>query len=129
MLNTQDIEFMNDNRAEVTQRRLKPLTLKRTVVGEEDPYTGNPTTTYPTSEVLGTWMALTGGGMGGGGDYEFVDGVKVASGDVVANISTEYEVEGTTEVVRDGKRYKVRAIEKLGIGVENRYFVLLRRIT
>lgn len=129
MLDTHDIEFMNANRDEVTQRRLKPLTVKRTVVGEDDPYSGNPTTTYPVTEVLGTWMTLTGGGMGGGGDYEYVDGVKVNSGDVVANVSVSYDIEGATEVIRDGKRYKVRALEKLGIGVENRYFILLRRIT
>ena len=129
MLTTTDIDFMNGTRTEITTLRLKPLTLKRTVVGEDDPYTGNPIITYSTDEVLGTWMALTGGGMGGGGDYEFVDGVKVQSGDVVANVSIEYDVEGTTEVIRNGKRYAVRAIEHLGIGEENRHFLLLRRIT
>lgn len=120
---------MNTTRGEVTHLRLKPLTLIRTVVGEEDAYTGKPTTTKTPFEVLGTWMVLTGGGMGGGGEYEFVDGVKVNSGDVVANVSLDYDVTGVEEVVRNGKRYSVRAIEQLGIGEYNRHFILLRSIT
>lgn len=129
MLHEMDIELMNATRHEVTQLRLKPLTLVRTVLGAEDPFTGRKTTSKVNSEVLGTWMVLTGGGMGGGGDYEFVDGVKVQSGDVVANVSTDYDVTGVEEVIRLGKRYSVRALEPMGLGEFNRYFILLRRIS
>lgn len=127
MLNDNDVEFIKATRKQITQHRLKPFTLVMTIEGAEDPYTGNPIEAEIEYEVLGTWSPVTGSGSGGV-DFEYVGGVKVITGDIVADVSIEYNLDGATHVLRDGVRYVIQAIEKLGLGEDNRHFILMRRV-
>lgn len=127
MLNDMDVELIKATRADITQHRLKPFTLIMTIEGAEDPYTGNPIEAEVEMEVLGTWVPMTGSGSSGT-DFEYVDGVKIITGDIIADVGIEYNLDGATHVVRDGIRYVIRAIEKLGLGEDNRHFILMRRV-
>lgn len=127
MLTPKDIALIKSTREEITSYRLKPFTIIRTVEGAEDPYTGNPIEGEEELEVLGTWSPVTGSGTSGT-DYEYVGGVRVISGDITANISIGYDITGATHVVRDGERYAIRAVERLGLGDDNRYFILMRKV-
>lgn len=127
MLTPKDIELIKRTREEITSYRLKQFTVIRSVEGAEDPYTGNPIEGEEELEVLGTWHPVTGSGTSGT-DYEYVGGVRVISGDITANIDIGYDIIGATHVVRDGERYAVRAVERLGLGEDNRYFILLRKV-
>lgn len=146
MLSDTDVEYIKSTRKEIVQHRLKPFILVGEVLGPEDPYTGNPTKTTEEFEVLGTWTPMTGSGTSGT-DYDYIDGVRVMSGDIIANVDIEYIIDGVarsvgnyvdinatyslssvTHAKKDGITYVVRAVEKLGLGEDNRYFILLRRV-
>lgn len=128
MLNDNDVELIKATRKQITQHRLKPFTIVMTIDGAyEDPYTGNPVDAEVEFEVVGTWSPITGKGSGGV-DLEYVGGVKIVTGDIVADIGIEYNLDGATHVIRDGIRYVIQAIEKLGLGEDNRHFILMRRV-
>lgn len=126
MLEAHDIEMIKETRGEIIQNRLEEITIAHKVAGFEDPFTGNPTTTTEMLTAYGTWTPMTGSGSGGT-DYKFIDGVEVMEGDIIANFGIEYNLGDVKALYKEGQKYVVRAIEKLGLGNDNRYFVLARR--
>lgn len=126
MLETHDIEMIMETRGEIIQNRLEEIVIAQTITGEEDPFTGNPTTTEEMLTGYGTWSPMTGSGSGGT-DYRYIDGVEVMEGDIIANFGIEYEIGDVKALYKEGVKYVVRAVEKLGLGNDNRYFILARR--
>lgn len=128
MLTPEDVQLIRDTREEVVQLRTKSFDIIRTNPnGAVDSFTGRVGTTEEQFTVRGTWTPFTGSGTSGT-DFKYVDGVEVEAGDIKANVSIDYDIKGARFVVKDGVRYAVKALEELGLGEDNRYFLLLRRV-
>lgn len=126
MLETHDIEMVKETRGEIVQNRLVEITVSQVVAGAEDPFTGSSTSTDELIPAYGTWTAMTGSGSLGA-DYKYIDGVEVVEGDIIANFDIAYGFGDVKSLYKEGVKYVVRAVEKLGLGNDNRYFILARR--
>lgn len=123
MLTRADIELIKATRLEVIQNRTKIVTLIREVAGEEDPFTGNTKVVEIPSEIEVVWQTQTGKDV-----INYVNGVEVATGDVLADTPIETEVNGAKYIVRNDIKYVVKAVDNIGLGEDNRYVFLLRRV-
>lgn len=127
MLEEYDIELIKETRGEIIQHRLEEITIAQEVAGKIDSFTGNSTDELQLTVGYGTWTPMTGSGSGGA-DYKYIDGVEVMEGDIIANFDISYDMTGVKALYKEGVKYAVRALEKIGLGADNRYFVLARRV-
>lgn len=130
MLNEQDLIHIRQTREEITRLRTVPVILFHETVSEVvDPLTGEPIAAPPTEEVAEcTWSDLTSGGPGSD-DITMVAGVVAEAGDAIANFDIAVNIEGVTRVQHEGNMWRIRSRDSIGLGVDNRHYVLLRRIT
>lgn len=130
MLNELDLEYIRANRKDVTQLRTVPVVLFHETVSETiDPLTGEPIKAPPTESVAeATWSNLTSGGPGYD-DITMVGGVVAEAGDAIANFDISVNMEGVARIQHEGVLWRVRSRDSIGLGVPNRHYVLLRRVT
>lgn len=130
MLNELDLEFIRENRKDITRLRTVPVILFHETVSEaRDPLTGEPIPAPDREEVAeATWSNLTSGGPGSD-DITMVGGVVAEAGDAIANFDIAVNLEGVKRIQHEGHMWRVRAIDEIGLGVPNRHYVLLRRIS
>lgn len=128
MLHEDDIQFIKDNRTQITQERLETMTLKVRSQGGTDAFTGDPIYTTNNNEVQGTVRDIT-SMSSGGNDIGYLDGVQVIAGDAIANFDIDVDLSNVKEVVRRGEVYIIEAVDTIGLGEDNRHHVLMRRET
>lgn len=129
MLNEQDLEFIRDNRDEITHLRTVPVILFHVTLSETvDPLTGEAIEAEREEVAECTWSNITSGGAGSD-DIVMVGGVVAEAGDAIANFDIAVNLEGVERVQHEGYLWRLRAKDEIGLGVPNRHYVLLRRIT
>lgn len=129
MLNERDLAHIRENRKDITQLRTVPVILFHQTISETvDPLTGEPITAEREEVAECTWSNLTSGGAGSD-DITMVGGVVAEAGDAIANFDISYNLEGVERVQHEGRMWRVRSKDEVGLGVPNRHYVLLRRIT
>lgn len=129
MLNDKDLEFIRENRKDITRLRTVPVILFSETVSETyDPLTGEPIAGSREEVAEATWSNLTSGGPGSD-DIVMVGGVVAEAGDAIADFDISYNMEGVTRVQHEGHMWVVRSKDPIGLGVPNRTYVLLRRMT
>lgn len=129
MLNEQDVQFIKDTRKQIVMMRTEPLILVQNVLSNViDPLTGERIggTIEVASEA--TWSNLTSGGAGSD-DIVMVGGVVAEAGDAIANFDIDVDLTGVERVIRRGIAWRIRSNDTVGLGGDNRHYVLLRRVT
>lgn len=130
MLTKADIEFIKQTRIEITQNRTNSVEIIHLVEGAEDPFTGDPAVTETPEVVEGTWRTYTSESPGSN-DISYVNGVRVESGDCMAEFDLSVDLSDVRRVklVRSGVTFDIQAKDKIGLGEINRHYVLLRKVT
>lgn len=128
MLTNDDVLWIKGNRTEITQNRTTAITLAFTVTGAVDEWTGEVTETRNTVEVDAVVTEIS-----TGVDRDLFAGVEVEKGDIQVAINIDDVGANDTDdldvITYDGKDYAVLAVDKKGIGVDNRYEVLGREVS
>jgi hypothetical protein len=128
MLNDYDIEFIRQSRRELVANRTSTIIVKYSGVTERDPFTGEPVgETEVTRQVDAVVTEIS-----TGVDREINGGIEVQTGDLNVSISLEQIADiadKITAILYDGKDYEILAIDKKGIGVDNRYEIIARLIS
>lgn len=128
MLTNDDVLWIKGNRTEITQNRTTAITLAFTVQGAVDEWTGEVTETRNTIEVDAVVTEIS-----TGVDRDLFAGVEVEKGDIQVAINIDDVGANDTDdldvITYDGKDYAVLAVDKKGIGVDNRYEVLGREVS
>jgi hypothetical protein len=125
MLSQADIDFINSNRAEVTENRTESITLVRESQTGTDPYTGEPiasTTLETVSVVWKEYSTIT------NEERAVIGGVELRNGDVKVTFDATINLEGVT-IKRDNVDYVIVTANAKGIGATNRQETLVRRAT
>ncbi|MBU5341301.1 hypothetical protein [Caldifermentibacillus hisashii] len=128
MLTQADIEFIKSNRGELTANRTSKINVKYSDVTERDPFTGEP---IGESEVTRQVDAVV-TEISTGVDRDLDGGIVVQTGDLTVSISLEQIADiadKITAILYDGKDYEILAIDKKGIGADNRYEIIARLIS
>lgn len=128
MLNDYDIEFMRQTRSEIIANRTSKINVKYSDVTERDPFTGEP---IGESEVTRQVDAVV-TEISTGVDRDLDGGIVVQTGDLNVSISIDLIADiadKITTILYDGKDYEILAIDKKGIGVDNRYEIIARLIS
>lgn len=128
MLTQADIDFIKANRAEIITNRTSKIIVKYSDVTERDPFTGEP---IAESEVMREVDAVV-TEISTGVDREIIGGIKVQTGDLTVSISIDLIADiavKITAILYDGKDYEILAMDKKGIGIDNRYEILARLIS
>jgi hypothetical protein len=125
MLSQADIDFINSNRAEVTENRTESITLVRESQTGTDPYTGEPitSTTFETiSVVWKEYSTVT------NEERTVIGGIELRAGDVKVSFDATVSLTNVT-VQRGGIDYVIVTVNAKGIGATNRQETLVRRAT
>lgn len=129
MLNENDLEFIRQNREDIVKLRTVPIMIFRSVVGTEvDPLTGEYKSTETSEVVDATWSNITSGGAGSD-DITMVGGVVAQAGDAIADFDISVNMTGVEFIQYKGAQWRVRSRDDIGLGVPNRWYVLLRKVT
>lgn len=129
MLNEKDLEMIRETRKEITHLRTVPVILFSETISETiDPLTGEPIRGISEQVAECTWSNLTSGGPGSD-DITIVAGVEAEAGDAIADFDIAYNMEEVTHVQHQGKMWRVRSKDEIGLGVPNRTYVLLREVS
>lgn len=125
MLLSDDVNLIKSTRSEIVSNRQTTLTLyKRTITGN-DPYTGEPIYSYTTTVVN---AVISGFYSEVGGERLLVNGIAIEKGDVKAVVDISVDLTGVTKVIHDSAEYTVISVAPRGLGEDNRYDVILRRV-
>lgn len=129
MLTKSDIELIKETRAEITQNRTDPIDLIHRIEGAEDPFTGEATTEDMPERIESTWRRWTSQSPGSN-DIEYVNGVRIESGDVMADFPIGPYMDDVRRVyhVDSDEWYDIQARDIIGLGEPNRNYLLLRRV-
>lgn len=129
MLTKADIEFIKRNRAEVTQNRTDSVIVYHKTVASEDPFTGDEVYNEVPETVQATWLWYTSESTGTD-DKKYVNGVVAETGDVFAEfeLSVNLSDVDTVRHVDSDELWRIRGVDKIGLGEPNRYYVLLGRV-
>lgn len=129
MLNDKDLEFIRQTREEITQLRTVPIIIFRSSPSEDvDPLTGETKSTDSEEMTEATWSNITSGGAGSD-DITMVGGVVAEAGDALADFDISVNMTGVRYVQHEGQRWVIRSRDEVGLGVPNRHYVLLRKVT
>lgn len=134
MLSKEDIAWIKENRKELEQNRTVTLILYHEVEGtEKNPLTGELIKLPPVEEeVEATFRRITSQSAGNNGNgVIMVDGVIAETGNAIANIGVDIELSDVDKVlhVPSERMWRIKARDRVGLGEENRNYVLLERIT
>lgn len=129
MLNERDLELIRETRSQITQLRTDPVILfSETISDTVDPLTGEPIKGTSEEVAEGTWSNMTSGGPGSD-DIIMVAGVLAEAGDAIANFDISYNLDGVTHIQHEGQMWRVRSRDEIGLGLPNRSYVLLKKVT
>lgn len=126
MLTNEDIEMIKANRAELTDKRKKPVILKREAVVTVDPYTQEEITTTNDETVYAIVKGFT---SAVAGLKMVVSGIALDVGDIYITFDGDVSLQGVNNVEVDGVAYAIYSIEPRGLGGLNRYEVVAHRVT
>lgn len=129
MLTKADIEFIKRNREEITRNRTVSVILYHSKIVGEDPFTGNPIYGEETELAESTWTSLT-SQSGGEGELIYVNGVLAETDDVIANLDISYDISDVDTIVKEetGVKYRIKARDEIGLGENNRHYLLLKKV-
>ncbi|MEK0286558.1 hypothetical protein [Caldifermentibacillus hisashii] len=119
---------MRQSRSEMIANRTSKINVKYSDVTERDPFTGEP---IGKSEVTRQVDAVV-TEISTGVDRDLDGGIVVQTGDLTVSISLEQIADiadKITAILYDGKDYEILAIDKKGIGFDNRYEIIARLIS
>lgn len=125
MLNDYDIEYMRQTRSEIIANRTTKINVKYSDVTERDPFTGEP---IGESEVTRQVDAVV-TEISTGVDRDLDGGIEVQTGDLNVSISIDLIADiadKITAILYDSKNYEILALDKKGIGIDNRYEIIAR---
>lgn len=130
MLTRQDIEFIKQNRKEITENRTHKITMLYESVAGKDEWTGEPITTEIPIEVDAVVTEIS-SNSGAGIDIQIISGVVVEKGDITLDIGfdvlpTDFVIENVKSIVYYGKNYALMSHDRKGLGDDNRYIILAR---
>lgn len=129
MLEPEDVQMIRETRKQITKMREFPMMLIRQVTGtKKDPLTGEYITTTERVDVVGTFRRITSGGAGSD-DIVMVNGIVAEAGDAIVDLPFKYDVTGATHLDIHDERWRIRAMDPVGLGGPNRYYILVRRVT
>lgn len=130
MLEKHDIQFIKDNHEEVTLNRMQPVVLHRRVKSGTDPLTNDATYTTESQPAEATWVFIT-TQSAGNAEVEYVNGVRVESGDAIANFDISYTLSDVRDItyIPNGEPYRIKTKEAVGLGEPNRHHLLVEKVT
>lgn len=129
MLNENDLAFIRENRKEITRLRTVPIIIFRSGVSEDiDPLTGEVLSVETEEVTEATWSNITSGGAGSD-DITMVGGVVAEAGDALADFDIAVNMTGVRFIQHEGQRWVIRSRDEVGLGVPNRHYVLLKKVT
>jgi hypothetical protein len=120
-----DIDLIKSTRSEIEQNRKEPVTLYRETVTGTDPYTGEPIVSETTENVN---AVVSGFHSVVGGERLIVNGIAIQEGDVKLSLGIAVNLEGVKKVVIGSVEYYIYSVMPRGLGTDNRYEVVLRRV-
>lgn len=128
MLTKGDVEWIKQNRREITQNRTQPIDVIGELVIGEHPLTGEKITeetSYPTTalvtEIVSAFKA----------DVSMVQGFIVEDGDLWVDLDIEdltIEVADLKKIKYRDNYYSVMAKDRAGLGGTNRIIIVARRV-
>lgn len=129
MLLKSDIEFMKQNRAELVHNRTDSVILHHKEVTGVDPFTGDETTEPRKETVQATWRLYISQSPGTD-DRTIVNGTVATVGDAFAKFDLDVDLSDVDTIthVDSGTDWRIKGIDKVGIGEPNRQYVLLGRV-
>lgn len=131
MLTQADIGFIKANRGELTANRTSKIIVKYSDVTERDPFTGEPIGESEVTRQVDAVVTEISSAINARVDREIIGGIVVQTGDLNVSISIDLIADiadKITAILYDGKDYEILAIDKKGIGVDNRYEIIARLI-
>lgn len=126
MLTNEDIDFIKANRADLTDKRKKPVILKREAVVTVDPYTQEEITTTNDETVYAVVKGFT---SAVAGLKMVVSGVALDVGDIFVTFDGDVNLQGVNNFELNGVLYAIYSIEPRGLGGDNRFEVVAHRVT
>jgi hypothetical protein len=129
MLTKADIEFIKRNRAEIDMNRTNSVIMYHKREAYEDPFTGDVVYEEVPETVEAVWTRYTSESTGTD-DRRYVNGVVAEAGDVFANfpITVDLSDVETVKHVASDELWRIRGVDKIGLGEPNRHYVLLGRV-
>lgn len=129
MLTNDDVLWIKQNRTDITENRTTAITLVFVGEGTVDEWTGEVTGAIPIPVAVDSVVTEISTGV----DRDLFAGVEVEKGDIQASVPIDSvgsnDMETLDTLVYDGKTYSVLAVDKKGIGVDNRYELLGREVS
>jgi hypothetical protein len=129
MLTKADIEFIKRNRAEIDMNRTNSVIIYHKREAYEDPFTGDVVYEEVPETVEAVWTRYTSESTGTD-DRKYVNGVVAETGDVFANfpITVDLSDVETVKHIASNELWRIRGVDKIGLGEPNRHYVLLGRV-
>lgn len=130
MLDADDMVEIRRNRRIMGLMRTTPVVAfhRGATTPEIDPVTGEYIEAEGSEQVINViWNELTSGGPGSD-DITMVGGVVVEAGDAIMDFDIGYNFSNVEIVQHEGQAWRVRAHDTIGLGVDNRHYVLLRKV-
>jgi hypothetical protein len=126
LLSDEDIAIIKANREDLTDKRKKPVILKRETVTTVDPYTQEEITTTNDEMVYAIAKGFT---SQVAGLKMVVSGIALDVGDIFVTFDGDVDLAGVNNFEINGILYAIYSIEPKGLGGVNRYEVVAHRVT
>lgn len=125
MLTPEDIQFIKDNRREITANRTVTITAQRVTQSGKHPITGEP---IETTEPVTFEVVLKDIDSLRSGERSTVEGIELQSDDILVTFFADADLTNITDFEYKGKTYRFVAIDERGIGQTNRFEVIARLV-
>lgn len=126
MLTPEDIQFIKNNRLEMTANRTVTITAQRVTQSGEHPITGEP---IEATEEVQFEVVLKDIDSVRSGERSTVDGITLQTDDIYITFFDGTDLTGITDIFHDGKRYRIIATDPRGLGVVNRIEAIARLVS
>lgn len=130
MLTDADIEFMKQNREEITAKRTHDITVYYAGEVSYDPITNEPIGEVPGERIVPSVVTEISSTASANSERGLINGIIIETGDIwfSVNIDLIEDIAKTITLVKyDGVDYEVLAKDKKGIGKRNRIEFLGRK--
>lgn len=129
MLTKADIELVKKTRKEIAANRTVPVVLYRKVPASVDPLTGDVIYDTTEEQVEALWRQYISKSPGTD-DIRYVGGVVAEIGDAFVEFELTVDLSNveTIKNVETGELWRIRGVDKIGLGEPNRYYVLLGKV-
>lgn len=125
MLTPEDIQFIKDNRMDITANRTVTITAQRVTQSGEHPITREP---IETTELVTFEVVLKDIDSLRSGERSTVEGIELQSDDILVSFFGDADLTGITDFEYNGKKYRIIAVDERGIGQINRFEVIARLV-